>query len=153
MIRDKIQPFVKDKMRDFLGEVDEDLADFVLENIRDKKAPEELVDGLEPVRYRAAPPILVPQAELYSGPRRRSIVVRRPALAIAGFRKRRIRRRSRDRSNGHMRSATGRMMQEVCQSVDACACGILSRQKPQEVRHRGEGALKYPSVFSRLGIP
>lgn len=45
----KIKPFVRNKMKDLLGEVDEDLADFVLEHLRDKKGPDELVDGLEPV--------------------------------------------------------------------------------------------------------
>lgn len=36
-------------MTGFLGEVDEDLGDFVIEHIREKKGPDELVKGLEPV--------------------------------------------------------------------------------------------------------
>jgi len=36
-------------MKDLLGEVDEDLADFVIEHLRDKKGPDDLVEGLEPV--------------------------------------------------------------------------------------------------------
>ena len=36
-------------MKDLLGEVDEDLVDFVLEHLREKKGPGSLVDGLEPV--------------------------------------------------------------------------------------------------------
>ena len=49
LIREKIRPFVHGKMRDLLGEVDEDLADFVLENLRNKKGPNRLVEDLEPV--------------------------------------------------------------------------------------------------------
>ncbi len=52
LIRDKLRPFVHEKMTGFLGEVDEDLGDFVIEHVRGKKGPDELVDGLEPVRYR-----------------------------------------------------------------------------------------------------
>ncbi|KAK8865624.1 hypothetical protein IAR55_000768 [Kwoniella newhampshirensis] len=48
-IRDKIRPFVHEKMTDFLGELDQDLADFVLEHLRDRKGADELVEGLEPV--------------------------------------------------------------------------------------------------------
>ena len=41
---------MRNKMKDLLGEVDEDLAEFVLEHLRDRKGPDDLVDGLEPVR-------------------------------------------------------------------------------------------------------
>ena len=49
LIQDKIRPFVHGKMKALLGEVDEDLADFVLEHLRDRKGPEELTEGIEPV--------------------------------------------------------------------------------------------------------
>ncbi|KAK4687335.1 RNA-binding protein 25, partial [Tremellales sp. Uapishka_1] len=49
IIKAKISPFVREKMTDFLGEADEDLANFVLEHVREKKGPSELVEGLEPV--------------------------------------------------------------------------------------------------------
>ena len=49
MINDKFRPFVRDKMKDLLGEVDEDLADFVLEHLRDKKGAAEIIEGIEPV--------------------------------------------------------------------------------------------------------
>jgi hypothetical protein len=45
----KIKPFVGEKIKSSLGEVDEDLVDFVLENIRDRKRPEDIIDGLDPV--------------------------------------------------------------------------------------------------------
>ncbi|WWD18199.1 hypothetical protein CI109_102649 [Kwoniella shandongensis] len=48
-IRDKIQPFVHEKMVDLLGELDQDLADFVLEHLRDRRGADDLVEGLEPV--------------------------------------------------------------------------------------------------------
>lgn len=47
----KIKPFVGDKIKASLGEADEDLLDFVLENIRDRKRPNDIIDGLEPVRF------------------------------------------------------------------------------------------------------
>jgi hypothetical protein len=42
---------VGEKIKSSLGEADEDLVDFVLENIRDRKRPEDIIDGLDPVRY------------------------------------------------------------------------------------------------------
>jgi hypothetical protein len=36
-------------MKELLGDVDEDLADFVLEQVRERKSPDDVVDGLEPV--------------------------------------------------------------------------------------------------------
>ena len=51
MIDTKIKPFVADKIKASLGDPDEDLVDFVLENIRDRKRPEDIIDGLEPVCY------------------------------------------------------------------------------------------------------
>jgi RNA-binding protein 25 len=50
VIDTKIKPFVADKIKASLGDPDEDLVDFVLENIRDRKGPEDIIDGLEPVR-------------------------------------------------------------------------------------------------------
>lgn len=49
----KIKPFVGDKIKASLGEADEDLLDFVLENIRDHKRPHDIIDGLEPVRLES----------------------------------------------------------------------------------------------------
>jgi hypothetical protein len=49
-------------MKELLGDVDEDLADFVLEQVRERKSPDDVVNGLEPVRitfYHAlSPPFL-----------------------------------------------------------------------------------------------
>ncbi len=36
-------------MRDILGEVDEDLADFILEHLRERKGADDLIEGIEPV--------------------------------------------------------------------------------------------------------
>ena len=49
VIDTKIKPFVGEKIKSSLGEADEDLVDFVLENIRDRKRPEDIIDGLDPV--------------------------------------------------------------------------------------------------------
>lgn len=49
MIDNKIKPFVANKIKASLGEADEDLVEFVLENIRDRKRPEDIIDGLDPV--------------------------------------------------------------------------------------------------------
>lgn len=48
-VRTKIDAFVQRKIREALGEVDEDLAQFVMEHIEARKGPEELVDELSPV--------------------------------------------------------------------------------------------------------
>ncbi|WRT65978.1 uncharacterized protein IL334_002929 [Kwoniella shivajii] len=48
-IKDKIKPFVETKITAFLGELDQDLVEFVLEHLRDKKGSDDLVDGLEPI--------------------------------------------------------------------------------------------------------
>lgn len=50
-----------DKIKASLGEADEDLLDFVLENIRDHKRPNDIIDGLEPV----SPPFCITR-ELWS---------------------------------------------------------------------------------------
>lgn len=49
MIERKIVPYIHDEMREFIGEVDEDLAEFVVEQVKARKAPDDFVDGLEPV--------------------------------------------------------------------------------------------------------
>ncbi|KAK1927911.1 hypothetical protein DB88DRAFT_56444 [Papiliotrema laurentii] len=49
VVRDKIRPLVRDKMKGLLGEVDEDLADFVLEHLKERKGAADLVEGIEPV--------------------------------------------------------------------------------------------------------
>jgi hypothetical protein len=54
----KFEPLVNRLMRKYLGELeDDDLVLFVLEHLKDHKAPQKLVDGLEPVRaLPTAPP-------------------------------------------------------------------------------------------------
>lgn len=41
--------FVNSKLVEYLGEVDQDLADFIMENIAERKRPDAMVEGLEPV--------------------------------------------------------------------------------------------------------
>ncbi|WWC88177.1 uncharacterized protein L201_003082 [Kwoniella dendrophila CBS 6074] len=48
-IQNKIKPFIDSKINDFLGELDQDLVEFVLEQLKDKKGSEDLIDGLEPI--------------------------------------------------------------------------------------------------------
>ncbi|OCF75290.1 hypothetical protein I204_04143 [Kwoniella mangroviensis CBS 8886] len=48
-IKEKIKPFVEGKINEFLGELDQDLVEFVLEHLKDKKGSDDLVDGLEPI--------------------------------------------------------------------------------------------------------
>ncbi|KAL7423581.1 hypothetical protein Q5752_001161 [Cryptotrichosporon argae] len=48
-VRDKLQAYVNKKIADVMGELDEDLAEFVFEHIRERKGPEDLEEGLEPV--------------------------------------------------------------------------------------------------------
>lgn len=45
----KILSFVNSKLEEYLGEVDKDLADFIMENITERNRPDTVVDGLEPV--------------------------------------------------------------------------------------------------------
>lgn len=45
----KILSFVNSKLEEYLGEVDKDLADYVMENISERSKPDTMVDGLEPV--------------------------------------------------------------------------------------------------------
>jgi RNA-binding protein 25 len=52
----KFEPLVNRLMRKYLGELeDDDLVLFVLEHLKDHKAPQKLVDGLEPVRPSPSP--------------------------------------------------------------------------------------------------
>ena len=74
-------------MTGFLGEVDADLGDFVLEHLRDKKRPDDLVDGLEPVRPTTCGASVL---TVSSGTCRRSFDLRHPALASTRLRKQRI---------------------------------------------------------------
>jgi RNA-binding protein 25 len=58
----KFEPLVNRLMRKYLGELeDDDLVLFVLEHLKDHKAPQKLVDGLEPVR--PSPPRLLARAD------------------------------------------------------------------------------------------
>lgn len=51
MIDRKLEPIVRKKMTEFLGELDDDdLVMFVVEHLKDHKSPAKLVEGLEPVR-------------------------------------------------------------------------------------------------------
>lgn len=46
----KLEPVIKRKMTEYLGELeDDDLVMFVVEHLKDKKGPQKLVEGLEPV--------------------------------------------------------------------------------------------------------
>jgi hypothetical protein len=56
-MRGKIRPFVQEKMKVLLGEVDQDLVAFVLEHLKERKSVDALVDGLEPVCHSAPSPL------------------------------------------------------------------------------------------------
>ncbi|WVQ71288.1 hypothetical protein IAR50_000814 [Cryptococcus sp. DSM 104548] len=58
LMQSKIKPFINAKITDYLGELDVDLADFVLEHLQGKKGPDELIDGLEPVLAEDAEPFV-----------------------------------------------------------------------------------------------
>ncbi|EIW72718.1 hypothetical protein TREMEDRAFT_13947, partial [Tremella mesenterica DSM 1558] len=58
LLQGKILNLVKEKMRHFLGEVDDDLVDFVLEHLRARKGPNSLIEGIEPVFAEEAPPFV-----------------------------------------------------------------------------------------------
>jgi RNA-binding protein 25 len=50
LIDSKFEPLTKRKMKDYLGEMeDDDLIMFVVEHLKDHKGPAKLVEGLEPV--------------------------------------------------------------------------------------------------------
>lgn len=50
MIDRKMEPLIKRLMVKYLGEMEEeDLIMFVLEHLKDHKAPKQLIEGLEPV--------------------------------------------------------------------------------------------------------
>ncbi len=52
MIDRKLEPIVRRKLTESLGELDDDeLPMFVLEHLKDHKGPAKLVEGLEPVRF------------------------------------------------------------------------------------------------------
>ena len=51
MIDRKMEPFIRRKMTDYLGELeDDDLILCVVEHLKDRKGPGKLVEELEPVR-------------------------------------------------------------------------------------------------------
>lgn len=50
MVDGKMERFIKRKMTDYLGQLDDDdLVMFVVEHLKDHKPPQKLVEGLEPV--------------------------------------------------------------------------------------------------------
>ncbi len=50
LIESKILSFVRDRMTYFLGDLeDDDLVNFVIQLLKDKSAPEAVVEGVEPV--------------------------------------------------------------------------------------------------------
>ena len=50
LIDSKILTFVRDRMTHFLGDLeDDDLVNFVIQLLKDKSAPEAVVEGVEPV--------------------------------------------------------------------------------------------------------
>ena len=52
MVDRKLEPVIKRKMMEYLGELeDDDLVMFIVEHLKDKKGPQKLVEGLEPVRF------------------------------------------------------------------------------------------------------
>lgn len=40
---------MNDKLLGYLGAVDEDLSEFIMENLQERRSPQEMADGLEPV--------------------------------------------------------------------------------------------------------
>ena len=50
LIDRKLEPIVRRKMTQYLGELDDDdLVMFVVEHLKDHKGPQKLIEGLEPV--------------------------------------------------------------------------------------------------------
>lgn len=58
-VHKKIQGFVQDKIKESLGELDQDLADFVMEQLGERKGPEDLIDELQAVLAEDAEPIVL----------------------------------------------------------------------------------------------
>ncbi|EJD51004.1 hypothetical protein AURDEDRAFT_121442 [Auricularia subglabra TFB-10046 SS5] len=54
VIDKKIEPLTRRKMEKYIGEVDEELLMFVIEHLKDKKGPQKLLEGLEPVLMEEA---------------------------------------------------------------------------------------------------
>jgi len=51
MIDRKLEPLIRRKMVNYLGELeDDDLVMFVVEHLKDHKGPQKLIEGVEPVR-------------------------------------------------------------------------------------------------------
>ena len=52
MVDRKLEPVIKCKMTEYLGELeDNDLVMFIVEHLKDKKGPQKLIEGLEPVSF------------------------------------------------------------------------------------------------------
>ena len=52
MVDCKLEPVIKHKMTEYLGELeDNDLVMFIVEHLKDKKGPQKLIKELEPVSF------------------------------------------------------------------------------------------------------
>lgn len=58
-IERKLEPVIQKKIKEFLGDVDDDLVMFVIEHLKDRKGPSKLVEGLEPVLEDEAVPFVI----------------------------------------------------------------------------------------------
>lgn len=45
----KVVPFIKEKIQASLGEQDDDLNNFVIQHVKERASPDEIVEGLEAV--------------------------------------------------------------------------------------------------------
>ncbi|WWC68325.1 uncharacterized protein I206_102250 [Kwoniella pini CBS 10737] len=59
LISQKIKPFIEGKINELLGELDADLVEFVIEQVKEKKGSDDLVDGLEPILAEEAESFVV----------------------------------------------------------------------------------------------
>ena len=47
-----MEPIIRRKLRQYLGDLDDELLMFVIEHLKDQKGPQKLVEGVEPVTPR-----------------------------------------------------------------------------------------------------
>ena len=71
IIVEKLKPFVEKKIMEYLGVLEQDVVDNVLNAIREKKSPEELVEGLQFVSYLYVSSTVPTVLMMYSSWRRR----------------------------------------------------------------------------------